>query len=167
MIYWVGLGANLGDRLATLRRAALALEQLGEPRARSRIFSSAPVGGPPQPPFLNAAVSLDSPLAPTDFLHALWRIEAEEGRDRAREARWGPRLLDLDLLLAGEAGERTIVTPELVVPHPRLHERAFALAPLVDLDGELVHPIARRKVAALFDDAVARGQAVSPTGDAL
>src|SRR6185437_12009768 len=97
--YWVGLGANLGDRLATLRRAAIALEKLGEVRGRSRIFSSAPVGGPEQPPFLNAALSLDSALDPSPFLHALWRIEAECGRDRAREVRWGPRLLDLDVLL--------------------------------------------------------------------
>lgn len=165
--YWIGLGSNLGDRLGTLREAALALSAVGEIRGRSRVWGSSAVGGPPQPPFLNAALVLDSELSPLDVLHACQQVEVDLGRAREREAiRWGPRVLDVDILLAGARGERTIADPALEVPHPRLHERAFALAPLVELDHTLVHPALGRPLEALLRVAQ-RTQPLAPTGDVL
>lgn len=169
MRYFVGLGANLGDRLDTLRRAVRALAELGRLEARSRVYETAPVGGPEaQPAYLNAAVRLESALPPLDFLRETQRIEAAFGRDRSREPRWGARTLDLDLLLAGDRGELRLDEPTLRLPHPRLHERGFALAPLVDLDGALVHPELGQPLTALLAAAArAAGQAWSPTEDAL
>ena len=125
--YAVGLGANLGDRLATLRSAARALERHGVVLAVSRVYESAAVG-PPQPDYLNAAVLLESPLAPLALLQALLGVERAHGRER-RE-RWGPRTLDLDLLYSPDL---ILATPELTLPHPELTRRAFALGPLVDV----------------------------------
>jgi 2-amino-4-hydroxy-6-hydroxymethyldihydropteridine diphosphokinase len=166
--YWLGLGSNVGDRLASLRGAVAELEKLGTVVARSRVFAASAVGGPPQPPFLNAAVALECDLEPAALLVECQRIEREGGRDRAAETvRWGPRVLDVDLLLAGARGERMVATAELQVPHPRLHERAFALAPLVDLDATLVHPTAGRPLKTLLHAAQNVGDALAPTGDTL
>lgn len=129
---YVGLGANLGDREATIRAALAELPGLV---AVSELRETEPVGVVDQPPFLNGAAALDTELSARDLLDALLAIERELGRER-RE-RWGPRTIDLDLLLYGE--ER-IDEPGLTVPHPRLHERRFALEPLADLDPELVIP---------------------------
>lgn len=97
--------------------------------ARSRLYETAPIG-PDQPDYLNAAVLLDTALSPLELLDDLRGIEASLGRDRAREGRWGPRTLDLDMLWIAD----TCVEEErLTVPHPRLHERAFAVMPLLDV----------------------------------
>jgi len=166
--YWIGLGSNLGDRLALLRGAATSLASLGTVAQRSRVFAASPVGGPPQPPFLNAAILLDSDLEPQAVLDELHRIEEANGRNRAGEVvRWGPRTLDLDILLAGARGEVVISTPTLEIPHPRLVERAFALAPLCDLEPLLVHPTAGRPLKGLLAFASDRGDAVVATGDTL
>jgi len=133
---WIGLGANLGERRATIEAALDALRTLPRTRlvARSRLWASAPVdaGGPD---YLNAVARLDTLLEPHDLLAALQAIEARFGRERAW--RNAPRTLDLDLLLAGDA---TLDTPSLVVPHPRLHERAFVLRPMADIDARIVVP---------------------------
>ena len=129
---YVGVGANLGDREATIRAAVAALPGVV---AISELRETEPVGVVDQPPFLNGAVALDTELDPRALLDVLLAIERELGRER-RE-RWGPRTIDLDLLLYGE--ER-IEEPGLTVPHPRLHERRFALEPLLDLDPELDIP---------------------------
>lgn len=129
----LGIGSNLGDRLATMREAIarIALVPGVTIRARSRVYETAPVGGPPQPPFLNAAIAADCTLSPLAMLDELQRIEAELGRARdASEVRWGPRPIDLDILWMEGV---TINEPRLVVPHPRLPERAFALLPLLDV----------------------------------
>jgi 2-amino-4-hydroxy-6-hydroxymethyldihydropteridine diphosphokinase len=110
-------------RLAVARHAEVATV-----RARSRVLETAPVGGPPQDAYLNAAVLVDYNGSPGALLDELLRIEADLGR--TREVRWGPRTVDLDLLWAGDA---IVDEPRLVVPHPRLAERAFALVPLLDL----------------------------------
>jgi 2-amino-4-hydroxy-6-hydroxymethyldihydropteridine diphosphokinase len=166
--YWIGLGSNLGDRLGTLRKAAEKLAAHGTVLARSRIFASSAVGGPPQPSFLNAAVLLDSDLPPLELLRACQRVELELGRVRASETvRWGPRTLDVDLLMAGTRGEQLIALPDLDVPHVRLHERAFALAPLVDMDATLMHPKEQRSLKALLTASHSRGHALAPTGDTL
>jgi 2-amino-4-hydroxy-6-hydroxymethyldihydropteridine diphosphokinase len=165
--YWIGLGSNLGDRLRTLRTAAKHLEVHGTVLARSRVFASSPVGGPPQPPFLNAAIALVTDLAPLDMLAACQSVERALGRSREGEVRWGPRTLDLDLLLAGVRGEMLLGGPDLELPHPRLHERAFALATLVDLEPGLIHPARGRPLKTLLAAAQAQGQACAATGDLL
>ena len=132
--YVIGLGANLGDRLATLCSALVALGQCGLLRAVSAIYESAPVG-PAQPDFLNAAVLLESMLGPQALLADLLGIERAHGRER-RE-RWGPRTLDLDLLCAGEL---VLDEPGLSLPHLELPSRAFALMPLLDVLPEARDP---------------------------
>ncbi len=129
---YVGVGANLGDREATIRAAITALPGLV---AVSELRETEPVGVVDQPPFLNGAVALETDLGASELLETLLAIERELGR--VRRERWGPRTIDLDLLLYG--GE-TIDEPGLTVPHPRLHERRFALEPLLDLDPGLSIP---------------------------
>src|SRR4051812_4008609 len=143
---YVGLGANLGDREATIRRALdlLAADPAIEVAAISTLRETDPVGYLEQPRFLNGAAALDTELPPRDLLEALLAVERSFGR--TRERRYGPRTIDLDLLLYGS---ETIDEPGLVVPHPRLHERAFALEPLAELDPALVVP-GRGAVAALL-----------------
>ena len=132
--YIIGLGANLGDRRGTLKSAVLALKRCGTVRAVSALYESAAVG-PPQPDYLNAAVLLESLLAPTELLEQLLAIERAHGRER-RE-RWGPRTLDLDLL---HSPDLVLVEPGLTLPHPELTRRAFALAPLADVAPEARDP---------------------------
>ncbi|HMU38451.1 MAG TPA: 2-amino-4-hydroxy-6-hydroxymethyldihydropteridine diphosphokinase [Pseudomonadota bacterium] len=135
----IGLGSNLGDRLRSLRHATAELMKFGRVQARSAVYETDPVGGPPQPKFLNAALWLVTELVPEALLEGLHRIEALAGRTRTGE-RCSPRTLDLDLLLLGRTGETVLVTQKLVIPHPRLHERAFALRPVLDLAPSLIHP---------------------------
>lgn len=139
----VGLGSNLGDREATLREAVRLLE--AEPGievvAVSSVRETDPVGYLDQPPFLNGACAIETLLAPAELLARLLAIEARLGRVREGGPRWGPRACDLDLLLYGN---RVVEEPGLVVPHPRLTERRFALEPLVELDPELTLPDGRR-----------------------
>jgi 2-amino-4-hydroxy-6-hydroxymethyldihydropteridine diphosphokinase len=122
----VGLGANLGDRRTALRRAVASLGGLGERVAVSPLYETAPVGGPPQPHYLNAVVVLETGLGPRALLDRLLGLEREAGR--IRRGRWGPRRLDLDLLLFAD---REIEEPGLRVPHPRMAERRFVLEPLL------------------------------------
>ena len=135
---YVGLGANLGPRAGTLRRALhlLAVEDGVEVAAVSRFRETDPVGVVEQPRFLNAAAALDTSLPPRELLDVLLRIERTLGRIRDG-TRWGPRVVDLDLLVYGD---RRIDEAGLHVPHPRLHERRFALEPLAELDPELEIP---------------------------
>lgn len=138
----MGLGSNLGEREATLWKA---LEGLGategiEVVAVSSFRETDPVGVVDQPRFVNGAAALETSLRPRELLERLLDVERSLGRDRAVEERWGPRTLDLDLLLYG--GE-TIDEPGLEVPHPRLAERAFVLEPLLELDPDLRLPDGR------------------------
>jgi 2-amino-4-hydroxy-6-hydroxymethyldihydropteridine diphosphokinase len=130
---FVGLGANLGDAAATVRAAFDALHALPGTRclARSPLYRSAPVDGD-GPDYINAVAQLQTDLSPEVLLGALHEIEARFGRERPY--RNAPRTLDLDLLLYGQ---RRIDTPRLTLPHPRLHERAFVVRPLLDLAPEL------------------------------
>jgi 2-amino-4-hydroxy-6-hydroxymethyldihydropteridine diphosphokinase len=135
---YVGLGANLGDRAAMLRAALeqLAAEPDVEVVAVSAFRETEPVGIVDQPRFLNAAAAVDTELPPRDLLDRLLAIERRLGRTRTGP-RFGPRAIDLDLLLYGD---EEIAEPGLEVPHPRLHERLFALEPLVELESELAVP---------------------------
>jgi 2-amino-4-hydroxy-6-hydroxymethyldihydropteridine diphosphokinase len=127
---FIGAGANLGDALATLRRARQQLcAQPGISGLRaSALYRSAAVGPGPQEDYLNAVFALDCSLTPSQLLTTLQRLENAAGRVRGE--RWGPRTLDLDLLLFGEL---TCNAPQLTLPHPRLHERNFVLLPLREL----------------------------------
>lgn len=134
---FVGLGANLGDARATVLWALAALDTLPGTRcvASSHLYRSAPVLAT-GPDFINAAAELRTGLEPAALLHALHALEREQGRQRP--FRNAPRTLDLDLLVFGERVEQT---PELTLPHPRLHERAFVLLPLLELAPDLTHPL--------------------------
>ncbi len=136
MLAYIGLGTNLGDRELNLRRALERLEELGPVRASSSRETD-PVGVTDQPKFLNAAAELATELSPKELLERLLEIERELGRDRATERRWGPRVIDLDLLLFGE---EAIGEPGLTVPHPRLADRRFVLEPLFELNEDLTLP---------------------------
>ncbi len=138
---FVGLGANLGDREATIRRAA---ELLGTHRLSS-IRETEPWGYADQPMFLNAVAELDTDLSPRALLDRLLELERELGRTRDGP-RFGPRTIDLDLLLFGDD---VVDEPGLTVPHPRLHERLFVLEPLHELDPGL-HVPGRGNLAALI-----------------
>jgi 2-amino-4-hydroxy-6-hydroxymethyldihydropteridine diphosphokinase len=130
---YVGLGANLGDREGTIREAA---KRIGAGRL-SGIRETAPWGYADQPPFLNAAAVVDTELDARELLDLLLEVERGLGRERGTGPRFGPRAIDLDLLLFGS---HVIEEPGLTVPHPRLHERRFALEPLAELDPGLVVP---------------------------
>ena len=130
---YVGLGANLGDRERTIREAAT---RIGAGRL-SQIRETEPWGYADQPPFLNAVAEIDTQLGARELLDVLLEVERDLGRVRGAGPRYGPRPIDLDLLLFGS---EEIEEPGLSVPHPRLHERRFALEPLADLDTGLVVP---------------------------
>ena len=131
---YVGVGANLGSRAETLEHAVALLDAAAgvDVVAMSELRETDPVGVVDQPRFLNGAVAVDTTLSARGLLDTLLAIERSLGRERVE--RWGPRIVDLDLLLYGD---EIIDEPGLHVPHPRLHERRFALEPLVELDPEL------------------------------
>ena len=128
---YLGIGANLGDRAAHLQSAVDRLADAPgvDVVAVSPVYETAPVGGPSQPDYLNAVVAVDTSLTPHELLEIAHRLEA--AAQRVRGERWGPRTLDVDLLLVGDL---TVDDPDLVVPHPRMTERAFVLVPLADVD---------------------------------
>ena len=138
VLAWVGLGGNLGDPAAALQDALDALDRIFgvELTAVSSVYQSAPVGLSAQPDFLNAVARIDTSLEPGELLEQLLRIETEQGRVRVGE-RFGPRLIDLDLLLYNE----TVLQSEvLTLPHPRMLERRFVLEPLAELEGNMGLP---------------------------
>jgi 2-amino-4-hydroxy-6-hydroxymethyldihydropteridine diphosphokinase len=132
---YLALGSNLGDRRSSLQSAvdALAAAVGVTVVAVSRVYETAPVGGPPQDAYYNAVVAVETRVTASELLALAHRIEDAAGRERAE--RWGPRTLDVDVLLYGDA---VIDEPDLVVPHPRMWERGFVLAPLRDVAPGLV-----------------------------
>lgn len=140
---YLGLGSNLGDRRSILRQAVDAMPDVV---AVSPVYETAPVGGPAgQPPYLNLVVAMDTEASPRQLLELAGQLEEAAGRERAE--RWGPRTLDVDVLLVGDL---VVDEPDLQVPHPRMWERAFVLVPLSDLDPGLVPdpPVGEDVVAA-------------------
>jgi 2-amino-4-hydroxy-6-hydroxymethyldihydropteridine diphosphokinase len=128
---YLGIGSNLGDRVSSLQ---LAVDHLAATEGItvvgvSSVYETTPVGGPEQPDYLNAVVAVETTLTAHELLHVAHDIEA--AAERVRTVRWGPRTLDVDVLLVGD--ER-IDDPDLVVPHPRMTERAFVMVPLAELD---------------------------------
>jgi 2-amino-4-hydroxy-6-hydroxymethyldihydropteridine diphosphokinase len=144
---YVGLGSNLGEREAQLAKAAGRIAAIPgvELERTSWAYDTAPIG-PAQPRYLNAVVELQTTLAPHALLSRLRSIEAEMGR--ASGERWGARNIDLDILLWGEL---VLADPELEIPHPRLHERAFALEPLLQLAPNARHPALGCSLRELLD----------------
>lgn len=128
---YIGLGSNQGDPRAQVQQAFAELAGLPDTQlaARSPLYGSAPVDAPGQPDFVNAVAAVETELSAAQLLEALLAIESRHGRERPH--RNAPRVLDLDLLLFGETA---CVSPRLTLPHPRMHERAFVLRPLLDLD---------------------------------
>lgn len=137
---YLGLGSNLGDRLESLRQAVRLLQaETGIEVVRSsRVYETEPVG-PPQPAYLNAVIEVRTELEPRGLLEACRRVEDALGRVRGE--RWGPRTIDVDVL---SIDERTVDEPDLIVPHPRMHERGFVLVPLRELDPDPMLPGGRR-----------------------
>ena len=137
---FLALGSNLGDRLEHLRAAARRLDETQglEVVRSSRVYETEPVG-PPQPPYLNAVIEVHTTLNPRELLEAALGVEESLGRVRAE--RWGPRTIDVDILVYDE---QTIDEPDLAIPHPRMHERGFVLVPLGELDADAMLPGGRR-----------------------
>jgi 2-amino-4-hydroxy-6-hydroxymethyldihydropteridine diphosphokinase len=136
---FIGMGGNVGDVASAMQSAMLAIGDLPETQliACSSLYSSPAHGGIVQADYLNAVLEIQTAASPQALLEALLAIERDHGRDRATEQRWGPRRLDLDILLFGH---RIIDESELQIPHPRLAERVFVLAPLAELDKDLTIP---------------------------
>ena len=144
---FVGLGCNLGEREALMRQACDDLARLPETTLvrASSLYETEPVGDTEQPDFLNAVAMLDTTLTARQLLWNLRRIEVKLGRVRTRP--WGPRTMDLDLLLYGDL---VVDEPDLRLPHPELARRAFVLVPLVELDPEAAHPVTGQTAAQML-----------------
>ena len=151
---FIGMGSNEGDRLTCISRAVQALAS--RPGVRviqlAPVLETDPVGGPPQGRYLNTVLEVETALEPRILLAILKEIERQLGRVPSAQ-RWAPRVIDLDLLLYDDL---VLQAPDLCVPHPRLHERAFVLEPLAQLAPTILHPILRQSIAALRDQLGAR-----------
>jgi 2-amino-4-hydroxy-6-hydroxymethyldihydropteridine diphosphokinase len=147
---YIALGSNLGDRVQTITRALALLRRHPDVRVVkvSRLSETEPVGGPPdQPKFFNGVAQLHTTLLPDELLQLMQDTESQLGR--TRRERWGPRTIDLDLLLYGN---RVINEPHLQVPHPLMHQRRFVMAPLAQIAPEAVHPILKQTARQILEE---------------
>lgn len=143
---YLSLGSNLGDRRANLRKAldSLSARSDCEVVGESRTYETEPVGVIDQPPFLNMAAEIETDLTPLELLRALKAMEAALGRES--RARWGPRLIDIDIVLFED---RVVESTELTIPHPEFRNRAFVLHPLAEIAGEVIDPVTGHTVREL------------------
>jgi len=149
---YIALGTNLGERLANLRAAIKSMQPEITVLAESHVYETPPWGYEDQPAFLNMVVKAETDLEPELLLNNLKQLEVELGRKQ--NFRWGPRLIDLDILFYDDL---VLELPPLVIPHPRLHERAFVLVPLMDVAPDLIHPIFQRRVSDLLTEVNRQG----------
>jgi 2-amino-4-hydroxy-6-hydroxymethyldihydropteridine diphosphokinase len=158
----VGLGSNIGDKIANTKEALDALDRVPRTRLkqRSRFYRTAPVGKTDQDWFVNAAALVETYLSPREMLEALLELENRMGR--VRTEKWGPRLIDLDLLFYSD---RIIEEDGLIVPHPFMQERLFVLTPLCDIAPDWRHPVLGRTCRELAEDVKAEGQEVAVLWD--
>ena len=135
---YIGVGSNVGDRAAFCRAAVHALDEAPgiQRREVSSLYETSPIGGPPQRSFINLVVRIETDLEPRALLDACKAIEQKMGREPS-DLRWGPRVVDLDILLYGS---EKVSEPDLEIPHPRLKERRFALVPLLEIEGDITDP---------------------------
>ncbi|MBI2884804.1 MAG: 2-amino-4-hydroxy-6-hydroxymethyldihydropteridine diphosphokinase [Candidatus Omnitrophica bacterium] len=145
---FLGVGSNEGDRAAQISLAAQRLSRIPGTRLiqMAPLYETQPVGGPPQPDYLNTVIEAETSLEPGALLAALRALERELGRVPS-SVRWGPRPIDLDILLYDDL---VMSTPALTIPHPRLHERRFVLEPLAQLAPDVRHPVAGRRIIELL-----------------
>jgi len=140
-VVYIALGTNLGERAANLRAAIESLLPKVSVLAKSHVYETPPWGYEDQPAFLNMVIRAETNLEPGALLKYLKQLEVKLGRES--NFRWGPRLIDLDILFYDDL---VVDTPPLVIPHPRLHERAFVLVPLADVASDMIHPVLERSV---------------------
>jgi 2-amino-4-hydroxy-6-hydroxymethyldihydropteridine diphosphokinase len=140
-IAYIGLGSNMGDRTGACRRALELLSRAGRVTAVSSLYCTEPVGYREQEEFINAVAELDTALPPHDLLEICQAIENELGR--VRLVRWGPRAVDLDILLYGNT---VIKMPDLTIPHPQLSLRGFVLIPFCEIAPHVVHPVLKKTI---------------------
>ena len=156
---YLGLGSNLGDREENLRKALSLLRDVGEITALSSVYETEPWGYAEQPSFLNLVCGFRTSLSPPELLALVQEVERRLGR--VRTIRYGPRTIDVDILLYGD---RIVDTPDLQIPHPRIPERAFVLAPFAEIAPDVEHPTLKRPISALLADAPGR-ETVVKLGD--
>ena len=156
---YLGLGSNLGDREENLRKSLSLLGDAGEITALSSIYETEPWGYADQPSFLNLVCGFRTSLSPPELLALAQEVERKLGR--VRTIRYGPRTMDVDILLYGD---RIVDTSDLQIPHPRIPERAFVLAPFAEIAPDIEHPTLKRPISALLADAPGR-ETVVKLGD--
>jgi 2-amino-4-hydroxy-6-hydroxymethyldihydropteridine diphosphokinase len=149
---YIALGTNLGDRLANLRAAIESMPPEIIVLAESHVYETPPWGYENQPAFLNMVIKAETGLEPEPLLAYLKQLEVGLGREQ--NLRWGPRLIDLDILFYDDL---VLDSLPLVIPHPRLHERAFVLVPLMDVAPDLVHPVFRSRVSDFLAELETKG----------
>jgi 2-amino-4-hydroxy-6-hydroxymethyldihydropteridine diphosphokinase len=151
MIIYLGLGSNLGDRVGAIQQAIRFIADHEDVRvlSTSSFYETEPVGFKDQEWFVNVAVAIDTSLSPEELLALCQSVEQKLGRVRDPKNQFGPRTIDIDILFYGDL---VMNEPDLVIPHPRVHQRACMLVPLLEVNSRIVHPILKRNVEQLHDD---------------